>query len=103
MGQGGPLLKKTSCSDQTATATNRMHSNDLKALLYLVRGIHSEVKFLTRFDVSLDLVILPGFNAICIDFYAVVFNIHVCKWKNVYIKDLNALRILMIFFMYLFR
>ena len=32
---------------------------------------HSELKFLTRFDVFLDLVILPYFNSISIDFYAV--------------------------------
>ena len=50
------------------------------------------------------LVILPYLNAISIDFYAVkcliyifLFNFHVCKWKNAYIKDLNALRILINF------
>ena len=39
-----------------------------------------------------------------VDFYAVkcliyifLCNFHVCKWKNAYIKDLNALRILMNF------
>ena len=45
------------------------------------------------------------FNAISVDFYAVnrliyiyfICNFHVCNWKNVYIKDLNALRILMNF------
>ena len=45
------------------------------------------------------------FSAISADFYAVkcliyiyfVYNFHVCNWKNVYIKDLNALRILMNF------
>ena len=31
IGQGGPLLQKTSYSDWKATATNRMHSNDLEA------------------------------------------------------------------------
>ena len=56
------------------------------------------------FDVFLDLVILPYFNAISMDFYAVKFliniilcNFHVCKWKNAYIIDLNALWILMNF------
>ena len=83
-----------------ATATNRMHSNDLEACgkkcCYF--WFHSEVKFLTRFDVFLDFVILHYFNAISMDFYAVkclpifiLCNFHVCKWKNAYIKDLNAL------------
>ena len=31
LGMGGPLLQKTSSSDRKATATNRMHSNDLEA------------------------------------------------------------------------
>ena len=47
----GPLLQETSSSDQKATATNRMHSNDLEACgkkcCYF--WFHSEVKFLTRF------------------------------------------------------
>ena len=58
-----------------------------------------------NFDVFLDLVILPYFNAICKDFYAVkcliyiyiLYAFHVCKWKNAYITDLKALRILMNF------
>ena len=37
-------------------------------LLFL---FHSEAKVLTRFDVFLDLVILPYLNAISLDFYAV--------------------------------
>ena len=52
-----------------------------------------------RFDVYLDLVFLPYFNAISVDFYAVkcliyiyFLQFHVCKWKNADIKDLNALR-----------
>ena len=69
----GPLLQETSSSDRKATATNRMHSSDLEACgnkcCYF--WFHSEVKFLTRFDVFLDLVILPYFNAISMDFYAV--------------------------------
>ena len=30
IGHGGPLLQQTSSSDWKATATNRMHSSDLK-------------------------------------------------------------------------
>ena len=30
-------------------------------------------------------------------FAFILCNFHVCKWKNAYIKDLNALRILMNF------
>ena len=48
---GGPLLQWTSSSDLKATATNRIHSNDLEACgmkcCYFL--FHSEVKFLTRF------------------------------------------------------
>ena len=51
IGHGGPLPQETSSSDQKATATNRMHSNDLEAsgkkCCYF--WFHSEVKFLTRF------------------------------------------------------
>ena len=51
IGQGGPLLQETSSSDPKATATNRMHGNDLevcrKKCCYF--WVHSEVKFLTRF------------------------------------------------------
>ena len=57
----------------------------------------SEVKI---FDIFLDLVIFPYFNAISIDFNAffnlhLLCNFHVFMWKNAYIKDLNALRIVM--------
>ena len=49
--RGGPLLQETSSSEQKATATNRMHSNDLEACgkkcCYF--WFHSGVKFLTRF------------------------------------------------------
>ena len=51
IGHRGPLLQETSSSDRKATATNRMHSNDLEACgkkcCYF--WFHSEVKFLTRF------------------------------------------------------
>ena len=70
IGQRGPLLQETSSSDRKATATNQMDSNDLEACgkkcCYF--WFHSEVKFLTRFDVFLDLVIFAYFNAIFIDF-----------------------------------
>ena len=50
-----------------------MHSNDLAAcgMKCCYFWFHSEVKFLTLFDVFLDLDILPYFNAISIDIYAV--------------------------------
>ena len=73
IGQGGPLIQRTSSSDWKATATNRIHSNYLEAFgkkcCYF--WFHWEVKFLTCFDVFLDLVILVYFNAISIDFYSV--------------------------------
>ena len=74
IGHGGPLLQRTSSSDRKATATNRMHITDLEACgkkcCYFC--FHSEVKFLTRFYVFLDLVIFANFNAISKDFYAVM-------------------------------
>ena len=70
---GGPLLQETSSSDRKATATNQMDSNDLEACgkkcCYF--WFHSEVKFLTCFDIFLDLVIFAYFKAMFIDFYAV--------------------------------
>ena len=70
IGHGGPLLQRTFFSDWKATATNRMHSKYLEAFgkkcCYF--WFHSEVKFLTLFDVFLDLVILVYCNAISIDF-----------------------------------
>ena len=47
-----------------------MHSSDLEVFgkKYCYFWFHWEVKFLTRFDVFLDLVILVYFNAISIDF-----------------------------------
>ena len=60
-------------SDQKATATNRMQSCGLEAFGKKCCHFwcHSEVKFLTRFDVFLNLVILMYFNAIYIDFYSI--------------------------------
>ena len=60
----GSLLQETSSLDRKATATNQMHSNDLEAcgIKCCNFWLHSEVKSLTRFDVFLDLVILPYFN-----------------------------------------
>ena len=73
IGHGGSLLQESSSSDRKATATNRMHSNDLEACgkkcCYF--WFHSKVKFFTRFDVDLDSVILAYFNAISIHFYVV--------------------------------
>ena len=74
IGHGGPLLQKTSSEDRTATATNRMHSNDLEACWEKCCYIwfHYEVKFFWRiFDVFFYLVILPYFNAISIDCYVI--------------------------------
>ena len=79
-GQGGPLLQGTSASDWKATATNRMHSNDLEAcgMLYSYFWFHSNVKFLTRFRHLFGLVvILPYFNAISVDFYAIKCSIYI--------------------------
>ena len=68
IGHGGPLLQRTSSSDWKATATNGMHGSDLKTCwkkcCYF--WFHLEVKFLTRFDVFLDSVILVYINAISI-------------------------------------
>ena len=50
-----------------------MHSNYLEAFgkMCCYFWFHSEFKFLTRFDVFLDLVILVYVNAISKDFYSV--------------------------------
>ena len=76
LGHGGPLLQETSFSDRKATATNRMFSNDLEACgkkcCYL--WFHSEFKI---FDVFLNLVILPYFNAICKYVYTVKCLIYI--------------------------
>ena len=76
----------------------------------LILWFHSEVKFLARFRHLFGLiVILPYFNAISVDFCAVKCLIYIyfvkfpcSKWKNAYIKDLNALRIFNEFSIYLF-
>ena len=71
IGHRGPLIQQTSSSDRKATLTNRMHSSDQEACgkKYCFLGFHFEVKFLTRFVVFLDLVILANLNAISLDFY----------------------------------
>ena len=103
VGHGGPLLQRTSASDWKAIATNRMHSNDLEAcgMLYCYFWFHSKVQFLTRFRHLFGLiVILPYYNAIAVAFmqYSVKSSFILCNFHvNVYIKDLNALRILMNF------
>ena len=74
IGQGGPLLQRTVSSDWKATATNRMHSNDLEAcgMKYCYFWFHFEVKFLKCFRHLFGLiVILPHFNTIYVDFHAV--------------------------------
>ena len=77
----GPFLQETSSSDQKATATNRMHSNDLEArekkCCYF--GSIPKSNFWRVFDVFFDLAILPYFNAISIDCYGVkclIYNVH---------------------------
>ena len=69
----GPLLQESSSSDRKATATNRMHSNDLEtyAKKCCYCWFHSEVKFLTRFDVFWGFAIFVYFNATLIDLYGV--------------------------------
>ena len=73
IGRRGSLLQRTSSSDLKVTATNGMHSNDLKEsgkkCCYFLFNL--EVNFWRVFDVFLDLVILLYFNAISIEFYAV--------------------------------
>ena len=71
---GGHLLQRTSASDWKAIATNRMHRIDLETcgMLYCYFWFHSKVEFLTHFRHLFRLiVILPYFNAISVDFYAV--------------------------------
>ena len=73
IGQRSPVFQETSSSDREATETNQKDSNDVEACgkkcCYF--WFHSEVKFLTRFVVFLDLVIFVYFNKTLIDFYAV--------------------------------
>ena len=59
----GSLLQQISSSARNAAAVNFMHSNDLEAcgMKCCYFWFHSEVKFLTRFDVFLDLIILTIF------------------------------------------
>ena len=88
-----------------------MDSNDLEACwkkcCYF--WFHSEVKFFTRFDVFLDLVIFAYFNATLIDFYALksficifLCNFHIFTRDNADIKDLKCLKNSNEFLMYLF-
>ena len=57
---GGLLLQLTSASGWKATATNRMHSNDLEAcgMLYCYFWFHFKVKFLTCFRHLFGLFVL---------------------------------------------
>ena len=104
IGHGGPLLHKTS-SDQKATATNQMNSNDLNHVGTSVDVFGSIRKsiFWRIFEVFLGLDILVSFNAISIDFIwlsvlstFILCSSHVHKWENADIKDLYAWRISMI-------
>ena len=54
-----------------ATATNQMHSNDLEVGRSVVILVLFRSQIFDVFDLFLNLVILPYFNAIFIDFYAV--------------------------------
>ena len=93
IGQGGPLLQRTSSSDLKATATNRIHSNDLEACgmkcCYFL--FHSEVKFLTRFW---RLFGLSHFALFKCNFYRFlcgkVFNLHSFCVISVFISGNNA-------------
>ena len=73
IGHGGPLFQRTSSSDRKVTATNRMHRNYPEAFgkkcCYF--WFHLEVKFLARFGVFFDLVVLVYFKAISIGFHAI--------------------------------
>ena len=108
IGHGGPLLQEISSSDQEATETNQMDSNDLEACgkkcCYF--WFHSKVKFLTRFwrlfGLSHFYVFLCNFNRfLCIkELYLQLFCViyfHIFMRENADIKDLNAWRILMNF------
>ena len=79
IGHGGTLLQETSSSDWKATATNQMHSNDLEHVGRSVVTFSSISKsnFWRVFDVFLDFVILPYFNAISMDFYVVKCLIYI--------------------------
>ena len=96
---GGLLLQKTSSSDRKATATNRMHSNDLeicgKKCCYL--WCHSEVKFWRVFDVFLDLVCskLLFLHLFCV--------ISMFRIGRRLLEKIKCFKIFNDFFMYLFK
>ena len=74
----GPLLQETSSSVLKATATTEciaaLEACGKKCCYF---WFHSEVKFWCVFDVFLDSVILPYFNAISMDLYAVKCLIYI--------------------------
>ena len=77
-GGGGSPSSRNFCFRLEGYSIKPKHSNDLEAcgMLYCYFWFHSKVKFLTRFRHLFGLVvILPYFNAISVDFYA-VFNLH---------------------------
>ena len=112
IGHWGPLLEQTSSSDWKATATNRMHNNDLetcgKKCCYF--WIHSEVKFLTRFW---RLFGLSHFDLFQCNFYRFlcgkVFNLHLFCVISMFVsrrclyKRFKCLKNFNEFSMYLFR
>ena len=74
VGLGGSPSSTNFCFRLEGYSNKRMHSNDLEAcgMLYSYFWFHSKVKFLTRFRHLFGfIVILPYFNAISVDFYAV--------------------------------
>ena len=114
IGYGGPLLQETSSSDWKATATNRMHSNDLEACgkkcCYRYFWFHSESNFLCVFDVFVDLVIFAYFNAISIQFLCgKLLYLHLFCEISMFlsgrriIEKIKCLEIFNEFFMFLFR
>ena len=70
LGHGGPLLQKTSSLDQKATSTKCMHRNDLEAygMKCCCFWFHFEAKFAAFCYISLDILLLPYFNVVGIDF-----------------------------------
>ena len=109
---GGPLLERTSSSDWKATATNRMHYNDLEAcgMKCCSFWFHSEVKFLTRFW---RLFGLSHFALFQCNFYRFlcckVFNLHISCVISMFVsgrclcKRFKCLKNFNEFSMYLFR
>ena len=75
------LYETVSCLHRPEGYGNKpnTYSNDLEVcgMKCCCFWFRSEVKYLMHFEVFLDYVILPDFNAICIDFYAVKCLIYI--------------------------